>query len=96
MANMSYCMFENTSRDMSDCVEAMKRFNELENDADQEVFDSGIDVSIVKNGPNRLEALSDYERQGLLSALAYAAEMLELADSELLAEAGVDLKRLAA
>ena len=30
MANMSYCMFENTARDLQDCVRAMEEANSLE------------------------------------------------------------------
>jgi len=31
MANMSYCRFENTSRDLSDCVEYLYEQNTLKN-----------------------------------------------------------------
>ena len=96
MVPMSYCRFENTANDMSACVEAMKRFNEPENDEGTTIDDDGNEIANDNNGPTQLEALSDYERQGLRSALAYAAEMLELAGAELLAEAGVSLNRLAA
>lgn len=96
MASMSYCRFENVANDMSDCVEAMKRFNKPEDGSECEIDDDGNEIANDNGGPTQLEALSDYERQGLRSALAYAAEMLELASPELLAEAGVDLKRIAA
>ena len=96
MSNLSYCRFENTANDMFDCVEAMKRFNELQNDGGSTIDDDGNEVANDNGGPTQLEALSEYERQGLRSALAYAAEMLELAGPELLAEAGVSLNRIAA
>jgi len=58
MANMSYCMFENTVQDMEDCIDNIESFNEKEASEYeleafekffklcQEALDKGIELGI--------------------------------------------------
>jgi hypothetical protein len=80
MSNMSYCRWENTSHDMQDCVNSMELFDEpIGAELDGTVFD----------------AMSHHEKSGFYRALQLAAQMLEYATAEQLAEADVNLRRLA-
>lgn len=88
-SNMSYCRWSNTAGDMQDCLDAMRAFNEP--DA-EEYHDPESDEGQVSR--TNFEALSNSEKSGYFQALALAAEMLENADPDHLAEAGVNLSRL--
>lgn len=83
--NMSYCRWENTASDMSDCVEAMREFHQSADEHEHGPESTGMTT---------FDTLSDHEKSGYFSALKLAAEMLEFADPEHLAHAGVNLSRL--
>ena len=57
MANMSYCRFENTLRDLQDCVNAINRG---ETDELNEYEKSGLDPENIKKLIQEKKALYDY------------------------------------
>ena len=64
MPNMSYCRFENTARDLVDCVNAIKRggiheLNSYELDGLKDILD--LAEEIVDNKEYIQEVIEDYE-----------------------------------
>lgn len=87
MSNMSYCRFQNTSQDLADCIEAIRDFDEIDEDYRDE--EDG------EQPKTRIEALSERERSALIEMIAQCAELLEAVGPDLISEAGVNLDRLA-
>ncbi len=65
MANMSYCIFENTSNDLSQCI------GEL-----QDAVDNGVSTTDFKNNLS-----SSYERAGFESLVEQCRSLLELIEA---------------
>lgn len=65
MANMSYCRFENTARDLGDCLDTLA-----------EARDNFTTLAEFQENLS-----SDYERRGFDKLLAFAQELVELANS---------------
>ena len=64
MGNMSYCRFENTARDLVDCVEAINRgeiheLNNYELDGLKDILD--LAEQIVDNKEYIQEVIEDYD-----------------------------------
>ena len=64
MGNMSYCRFENTARDLVDCVEAINRgeiheLNNYELDGLKDILD--LAEQIVDNKEYIQEIIEDYD-----------------------------------
>ena len=78
MSNMSYCRFENTSKDFLDCLEALRTMvdNSYEERGEEESYEEGGE---------QYKDLSDDEKRGLKSLLENCEEFMELAE-ELLEE----------
>jgi len=72
MSNMSYCRFENTSRDFSDCLEAVRTMVDCQGMEDLD-FEEGDSREVYSD-------LSDYEKRGLKSLLEECEEFKELAE----------------
>lgn len=92
MSNMSYCRWSNSAGDMSDCVEAQRSFSER----DTEGYSNDNPSEELDVPPTNFEALSEHEKTGYYECLRLAAQMLEQATEEDLANADVSLARLAA
>ena len=63
MSNMSYCRFENTSRDMTDCAEALENFLY----GDEEISESEIHyaANLIEKSIEMLSHLADHEGKGV-------------------------------
>ena len=64
MANMSYCRFENTARDLADCVNAINRgetdeLNEYEIDGLKDLLD--LAEKIIEDKEYIEEIINEYE-----------------------------------
>ena len=65
MGNMSYCRFENTARDLVDCVQAIRQgeihdLNNYELDGLKDILD--LAEEIVDNKEYIQEVIEDYEK----------------------------------
>ena len=67
MGNMSYCRFENTSKDLEDCIQALHDYEEKCNS--------------LSNYEDECNNLSSYEVEALEDLISQAKEVIELTET---------------
>ena len=66
MGNMSYVRFENTNRDLKDCLEALREYDSIEEYIeDNKISDSEKEAigNLIENCENIVDEFGDYDEE---------------------------------